>query len=109
MKATAYFINVARGPIVDEAALIDALQQGRIAGAALDVFETEPVDPGNPLLAMENVIVTPHSLCWTDECFRHMAVTGLTSIVDALAGRRPLFIVNPEVLSHAGVRAWLDR
>ena len=74
---------------------------GRIAGAALDVFEQEPVAPDNPLLAMDNVIVTPHSLCWTDECFHNMAATGLASIVDALAGRRPEFVVNPEVLAHA--------
>ena len=107
MKPTAYFINVARGPIVDEAALIGALRRGAIAGAALDVFEQEPVDADNPLLAMDNVIVTPHSLCWTDECFHHMAATGLASIVDALAGRRPPFIVNPEVLAHPGVRTWL--
>ncbi|MCL4763645.1 MAG: hypothetical protein KJ018_18035, partial [Burkholderiales bacterium] len=56
MKPTAYFINVSRGPVVDEPALIDALREGRIAGAALDVFEQEPVDPANPLLAMDNVI-----------------------------------------------------
>jgi phosphoglycerate dehydrogenase-like enzyme len=84
------------------------LRERRIAGAALDVFETEPVDAHNPLLAMDNVIVTPHSLCWTDECFHHMAVTGLASIVDALAGRRPRFVVNPEVLAHPLVRTWLD-
>ena len=100
MKGSAYFINVARGPIVDEGALIDALRAGRIAGAATDVFEQEPVDPSNPLLAMDNVIVTPHSLCWTDECFHNMASIGLTSIVDALAGRRPDFVVNREVLGH---------
>src|SRR5438046_6203124 len=76
MKPAAYFINVARGPIVDEPALIEALRARRIAGAALDVFEQEPVDPGNPLLTMDNVIVTPHSLCWTDECFHNMASTG---------------------------------
>jgi hypothetical protein len=73
--------------------------------AALDVFEQEPVDPANPLLTMDNVIVTPHSLCWTDECFHNMASTGLASIVDALGGRRPEFVVNPEVLAHARVRA----
>jgi D-3-phosphoglycerate dehydrogenase len=107
MKPSGYFINVARGPIVDEAALIGALRAGRVAGAALDVFEREPVAPDNPLLAMDNVIVTPHSLCWTDECFHNMAVTGLASIVDALAGRRPEFVVNREVLDHPRVRAWL--
>lgn len=108
MRPEAYFINVARGPIVDEPALIAALQAGKIAGAALDVFEQEPVDPANPLLAMDNVIVTPHSLCWTDECFHNMASTGLASIVDALAGRRPQFVVNPAVLGHPRVRSWLQ-
>ena len=102
MKPTSYLINVARGPIVDEKALIDVLQKRRIAGAALDVFEQEPVDPANPLLAMDNVIVTPHSLCWTDECFHNMAVTGLTSIVDALSGRRPEFVVNRRCSSTRG-------
>ena len=107
MRPTAFFINVARGPIVDEAALIDALRAGPNAGAALDVFEQEPVDPANPLLAMDNVIVTPHALCWTDECFHNMASTGLASIVAALSGRKPEFVVNPEVLSHPRVKAWL--
>ncbi len=107
MKPTAYFINVARGPIVDEPALIEALRTKRLAGAALDVFEEEPVDPANPLLAMDNVIVTPHSLCWTDECFHNMAATGLRSIVDVAAGRRPEFVVNADALAHPRVRAWL--
>ena len=56
---------------------------------------------------MDNVIVTPHSLCWTDECFHHMGTTGLGSIIDALAGRRPQFVVNPEVLAQPRDRAWL--
>ena len=107
MKPTAYFINVSRGPVVDEPALIAALQANKIAGAALDVFEREPVDPANLLLAMDNVIVTPHALCWTDECFHNMAMTGLRSIVDALSGRVPEFVVNREVLGHARVKAWL--
>jgi len=106
MKTTAYFINVSRGPVVDEPALIAALRDGRIAGAALDVFEQEPVDPANPLLAMDNVIVTPHSLCWTDECFHNMAATGLASIVDALSGRVPEFVVDRDVLEHPRVKAW---
>jgi phosphoglycerate dehydrogenase-like enzyme len=108
MQRDAYFINVARGPIVDEKALIDALAGGRIAGAALDVFEQEPVDPANPLLRMDNVIVTPHSLCWTDECFHNMASTGLKSIADALAGRKPEYVVNRDVLAHPRVKAWLS-
>jgi phosphoglycerate dehydrogenase-like enzyme len=109
MRPDAFFINVARGPVVDEPALIAALKGKRIAGAALDVFEQEPVDPGNPLLAMDNVIVTPHSLCWTDECFHNMAAIGLGSIVDALSGRAPEFIVNREVLEHPRVKAWLGK
>jgi D-3-phosphoglycerate dehydrogenase len=97
MKPSAYFVNVARGPIVDEAALIEALRTGGIAGAGLDVFEQEPVDPGNPLLRMDNVIVTPHALCWTDECFHAIASSGLQGVVDFSLGRRPAHIVNPEV------------
>jgi phosphoglycerate dehydrogenase-like enzyme len=96
MKPTAIFINVARGPIVDEPALIEALRGGRIAAAGLDVFEQEPIDPQNPLLRMDNVIVTPHALCWTDECFHAIASAGLQSIVDFSLGRRPVHIVNPQ-------------
>jgi len=106
MRSDAFFINVARGPVVDEAALIRALEAGRIAGAALDVFEREPVDPRNPLLAMDNVIVTPHSLCWTDECFGNMASIGLTSIADVCQRRLPQYIVDRDVLAHPRVEAW---
>jgi len=107
MKSTAHFINVARGPVVDESALIEALRSGRIAGAALDVFEQEPVAADNPLLAMDNVIVAPHSLCWTDECFHNMASTGLASIVDLFLRRTPEFVVDRSVLDHPRVREWL--
>ena len=102
MKPTAYLVNVARGPVVDEAALIHALRERRIAGAALDVFEQEPVAADNPLLAMDNVIVTPHALCWTDECFLGIATQGLTSVVDVARSRRPAHPVNPTVLDTPG-------
>lgn len=109
MKPTAYLINVARGPIVDERALIASLATGRIAGAGLDVFEQEPVDPANPLLTMENTLLTPHALCWTDECFGAIAASALGDIEAALTGRRPRFVVNQEVLDHPRVRTWIEK
>lgn len=99
MKPTAYFLNLGRGPITDETALIDALASKRIAGAGLDVTEQEPVAEDNPLLAMDNVIVTPHALCWTDECFHDIAATALESIVAYSLGEKPIHLVNPEVMA----------
>ena len=89
MKPTAYLINVARGPIVDEAALIDALREGRIAGAGLDVFEQEPPDPANPLFAMDNVISTAHCLCWTDSFVDAVARDAITGIIATVRGHWP--------------------
>jgi D-3-phosphoglycerate dehydrogenase len=94
MKRCAYFINLSRGPIVDEPALIAALQNGTIAGAGIDVFEQEPVAPDNPLLAMHNVLLTPHALCWTDECFDAIAREGLGCMVDFANGRTPKSVVK---------------
>jgi phosphoglycerate dehydrogenase-like enzyme len=100
MKPSAYFLNMGRGPITDEAALIDALRDGRIAGAGLDVTEQEPIEQDNPLLQMDNVIITPHALCWTDECFHDIAATALRSIVAVSLGQTPDHVVNPDVLGR---------
>jgi D-3-phosphoglycerate dehydrogenase len=100
MKETAYLINVARGPIVDQQALTAALREGRIAGAGLDVFEEEPIDPRDPLLALENVILAPHAICWTDECFLGNGRSACASILQVAAGRIPAHVVNRDVLDH---------
>jgi phosphoglycerate dehydrogenase-like enzyme len=106
MKPTAYLINVARGPIVDEEALIAALQEERIAGAGLDVFEREPPDPANPLFAMDHVISTAHNLCWTDCFLDAVARDAITGIINVVQGRLPDFVVNSEATTHLRVRAW---
>ena len=107
MKPSAYLINTARGPIVDEKALYAALRDKKIAGAALDVFEQEPTPADNPILKLDNVIVTPHSLCWTDECFRGIASSAIGSIVDVSKGKVPVNVVNKAVLDEPGFKAAL--
>jgi phosphoglycerate dehydrogenase-like enzyme len=107
MKPTSFLINVARGPIVDEAALYKTLTARKIAGAALDVFEEEPTPASNPLLKLDNVIVSPHALAWTDELFSNIARTAIGAVLAVSAGRRPEFLVNPDALTHPKVRAWV--
>ncbi|HET8630378.1 MAG TPA: C-terminal binding protein [Thermomicrobiales bacterium] len=97
MKPSAYFINTSRGPVVDEAALIAALQNGQIAGAGLDVFETEPVKPDSPLLQMENVVLTPHTASFADETFRIMFRRVGEEAARTLRGQMPHTPVNPQV------------
>ena len=103
MKPTAFLVNTARGPVVDEAALIDALQNGRIRGAGLDVFEQEPIQPDNPLLAMDNVILTPHSAGWTDYFAQTTALSVSTAITSVYNGEMPANTVNRRQLDEAGV------
>ncbi len=100
MKPTAFLINVARGPIVDQAALTEVLRERRIAGAALDVFEQEPISVSDPLLKLDNVILSPHAICWTDELFRGNGRAACRSILDVAAGRVPEGVVNRETLSQ---------
>ena len=94
MKPTAYLINIGRGALVDESALIEALSQGRLAGAGLDVLEQEPPDPANPLLAMRNVVITPHSLGATVENATIVAASVRRSVESLLRGERPIHTVN---------------
>jgi D-3-phosphoglycerate dehydrogenase len=108
MKKTAFFINTARGPIVDQKALTDVLASRRIAGAALDVFEQEPTDPADPLFALDNVIVTPHALCWTDQCFAGNGAADVGAVLDIQQGHIPRGIVNREVLEKPSFRRKLE-
>jgi phosphoglycerate dehydrogenase-like enzyme len=109
MKRTAYLINVARGPIVDQAALTHALQEGRLQGAGLDVFEKEPPDPKDPLFQLDNVIVSPHAICWTDQCFADIGRSAWTSILTVAAGRVPQYVVNRDVLTSPRFQERLRR
>jgi D-3-phosphoglycerate dehydrogenase len=97
MKPSALLINAARGPVVDEPALIAALQGGEIAGAGLDVWDPEPPSPDNPLIAMEDVVGTPHSAGFTEEAGRAMGMGVVEEVMDVVSGRRPANLVNPEV------------
>lgn len=98
MKKTAYLINNARGPIVDEKALYKALKEGWIAGAALDVFEQEPTPLDNPLLKLDNVVVAPHISSASYETRSRMAEIVAENLVAFFDGRQPPNLVNPEVL-----------
>ncbi len=100
MKPTAFLVNVSRGPLIDQAALTEVLRSRRIGGAALDVFEQEPIDPHDPLLSLDNVIVTPHAIAWTDECFLGNGRGACQSILDVAAGAVPQHIVNRAALDH---------
>ena len=94
MKRGAYLINASRGPVVDEAALIRALQSGHLAGAGLDVFDPEPPHPDNPLLQMPNVIATPHVASNTDKGNWRMSQGVADQVIQLLAGERPTFVID---------------
>jgi phosphoglycerate dehydrogenase-like enzyme len=106
MKPSAYLINTARGPIVDQQALTAALRARRIAGAGLDVLEDEPPDPDDPILKLDNVILAPHALCWTDQCFAGNGAADVRAVLDVQHGREPRGVVNCAVLASD---AWKSR
>ncbi len=109
MKPDAYLINTARGGIVDEDALHDALVNGRLAGAALDCFAQEPVTAPHRFGALDNVLLAPHSIAWTDELFRDIGRSACQVMVDLSHGKRPAGVLNPEVFDQPDFQAKWSR
>jgi D-3-phosphoglycerate dehydrogenase len=109
MKRSVFLVNMARGPIVDEKALYLALKERRIAGAATDVFEQEPTPVDNPLLGLDNIIVAPHAMTYTDEGLRMLAEGGFKSARAFFNRQMPYRICNPEVLETPALKAWFAR
>lgn len=109
MKPSALLINTARGPIVNEGALIHALQEGKLAGAGLDVFEQEPLSPDSPLTTMPNVILTTHSIAWTDQLVRENGRGVCENILTLLQGNVPKYTVNRDVVDRPGFQVKLRR
>src|SRR5437773_7342652 len=104
MKPTAILINTSRGPVVDEQALARALRDERLAGAALDVWETEPLAADNPLLKMDNVIATPHAAYFSSAAVAQVPRRCGEEVARVLAGQRPLNVVNPEIYAPGAAR-----
>lgn len=109
MKPGAYLINTARGGIVDEDALYLALKERRLAGAAIDCFESEPVRSPPRLAELENVLLAPHSIAWTHELFRDIGRAACQVMLDLSRGKPPRGILNPEVLDNAAFHAKWER
>jgi D-3-phosphoglycerate dehydrogenase len=101
MRPSAFLVNTGRGPVVDGKALARALQEGWIAGAGLDVMEKEPPDPDDPLLTLDNIVITPHYASYTEEAYAEMRRKVVEGVAAALRGEFPRVVVNPEVKPHA--------
>jgi D-3-phosphoglycerate dehydrogenase len=99
MRPSAYLVNTSRGILTDEKALYEALKAGKIAGAALDVFQMEPPPRDNPLLSLDNVILTPHTASWTTDALRKEASMAIEEVRRILTGKRPINLANPEALT----------
>jgi D-3-phosphoglycerate dehydrogenase len=109
LKPTAFLVNIARGAIIDQAALVDALREGRLAGAGLDVFEQEPIPADDELLRLPNVVVAPHALGYTDELFQGCVRSACAAIAAVADGRVPEHVANPAVLADPAFRQKLER
>jgi phosphoglycerate dehydrogenase-like enzyme len=109
MKASAYLINTARGPVVQHEALVNALRERKIAGAGIDVYPVEPPPKDDPLFALDNVIVTPHALAWTEEIMRDNGIEACQNILAVARGEVPPGIVNRAVLERPGFQSKLAR
>jgi D-3-phosphoglycerate dehydrogenase / 2-oxoglutarate reductase len=104
VKKELFIVNTARGPVIDEAALIHALQTKKIAGAGLDVTEHEPIQKDNPLLKMENVIITPHVAWYSEESENELKRKTAQNVVDVLSGYYPNYLVNRDVKGKINLR-----
>lgn len=109
MKSTSWLINVGRGAVVEEAALIEALRERRIAGAMLDVYEHYRLEPGHPLLSLDNAVLTPHLSGMTQESRKRMGTAAAEDTLRMLAGERPRNFVNPEVWERSHARRSQNR
>ena len=109
MKPSAYLINAGRGALVDENALVDALREGRIAGAALDTFAAEPLPGDHPLRRCPNVLLTPHLASFARETGEAVSEIAARALSDVMAGRLPRHLVNPEVLQSDALRVRLSK
>jgi phosphoglycerate dehydrogenase-like enzyme len=109
MKPSAYLLNSARGSIVDQQALIHALREKRIAGAALDVFDPEPPIPGDPILEFEDVITTAHAIAWTTESLYECSLEACHAVATVYRGGEPTYVANADVLRRPGFREKLSR
>lgn len=101
MKPGAFLINTSRGSVVDQPALLDALRSGSIAGAGLDVLVEEPPREDDPILSMDNVILSPHALCWTDQCMAGNGAADVAAVQAVMGGRAPAHVVNGNVLESS--------
>ena len=108
MKPSAFLVNTARGPIVDHAALTEVLKAGGLAGAGLDVLEQEPPDADDPLLSLDNVILAPHALCWTNQLFSGSGAADVRAVLAVMGGQAPHGIVNRDVIERPGWQARLS-